>query len=87
MLLAMRVNAQTPLPAGPLKAAERRMPNVQIVAACDLDIDRARAAAARAYTAVDAMLDAENLDFVDTPTGATVLVSSHPFGDDIDALV
>jgi len=48
--------------------AWRRMPNVQIVAACDRQIERAQAAAVRAYCSAEEMLDAEDLDFVDIVT-------------------
>jgi predicted dehydrogenase len=48
--------------------AWRRMPNVQLVAACDYHIERARAAAARAYTSAEEMLRTEELDFVDIVT-------------------
>jgi predicted dehydrogenase len=44
------------------------MPNVQIVAACDREIERAQAAAGRAYSSAEEMLDAEDLDFVDIVT-------------------
>lgn len=48
--------------------AWRRMPDVQIVAAVDPELDRARAVASRVYTNAEAMLDAEKLDFVDIVT-------------------
>ncbi len=48
--------------------AWRRIPNVEIVAASDLSIERARAAAGRAYTSVEEMLKVEDLDFVDIVT-------------------
>jgi len=41
------------------------MPNVRIVAACDRRIERARNVAERAYDSAEAMLAAEDLDFVD----------------------
>lgn len=44
------------------------MPGVDLVAACDLDISRAEAAAPRAYTSIEEMLDRERLDFVDIAT-------------------
>jgi predicted dehydrogenase len=49
-------------------AAWRRMADVEIVAASDLDADRARAAAPRVYTSAAEMLDHEQLDFVDIAT-------------------
>jgi predicted dehydrogenase len=48
--------------------AWRRMPSVNLTAACDLDIQRARAAAPQAYTSAEEMLDREDLDFVDIAT-------------------
>ncbi len=51
--------------------AWRRMPNVQIVAACDPSIERARATAQRAYSSAEEMLNAEDLDFVDIITRST----------------
>jgi D-apiose dehydrogenase len=51
--------------------AWRRIPNVEIVAACDLSVERARAAAPRAYTSAEEMLKAEELDFVDMATRST----------------
>ena len=51
--------------------AWRRIANVEIVAACDLSIERARAAAPRAYTSAEEMLQAEELDFVDIATRST----------------
>jgi D-apiose dehydrogenase len=51
--------------------AWKRMPNVQIVAACDRDIQRAQAAAVRAYSSAEEMLDVEDLDFVDIVTRST----------------
>jgi D-apiose dehydrogenase len=53
------------------QAAWSRIPNVEIVAACDLSIERARAAAPRAYTSAEEMLKAEELDFVDVATRST----------------
>ncbi len=50
------------------QAAWSRIPNVEIVAACDLSIERARAAAPRAYTSAEEMLKVEELDFVDIAT-------------------
>jgi predicted dehydrogenase len=44
------------------------MPGVQIVAAADPDLDRARKTAARAYPSVDEMLEREQLDFLDIAT-------------------
>lgn len=44
------------------------MPNVRMVAACDKILERAEAAAPRAYTSVEAMLETEDLDFVDIVT-------------------
>jgi D-apiose dehydrogenase len=48
--------------------AWRRMPDVQIVAACDPLLERAQAAAPRAYLSAEEMLNAEDLDFVDIVT-------------------
>ena len=48
--------------------AWRRMPDVELVAACDPDLTRAQAAAPRAYASVEAMLASEKLDFVDIAT-------------------
>ncbi len=45
--------------------AWRRMANVRIVAACDSRLERAKAVGERAYASADAMLDVEELDFVD----------------------
>jgi predicted dehydrogenase len=49
-------------------AAWKRMTDVELAAACDLDVERARAAAPQAYTAAAEMLDHEALDFVDIAT-------------------
>ena len=49
--------------------AWRRIPGVEIVAACDADIEKARAFATRAYSCPQEMLDVEELDFVDIATG------------------
>jgi predicted dehydrogenase len=51
--------------------AWRRVPDAEIVAACDLSLERARAAAPRAYTSVEEMLKMEDLDFVDIATRST----------------
>ncbi len=51
-------------------AAWRRMPGVEIVAACDLDPDRARSFADRVYTDAAEMLERESPDFVDIVTRA-----------------
>ncbi len=51
--------------------AWRRVPDAEIVAACDLSLERARAAAPRAYTSVEEMLKVEELDFVDVVTRST----------------
>ena len=48
--------------------AWRRVPDAEIVAACDLSLERALAAAPRAYTSVEEMLKVEDLDFVDIVT-------------------
>jgi predicted dehydrogenase len=45
--------------------AWRRMPNVRIVAACDRYIERAQGVGQRAYESAEAMIAAEDLDFVD----------------------
>jgi predicted dehydrogenase len=52
--------------------AWRRVQNAEIVAACDLSLERARAAAPRAYTSAEEMLRVEDLDFVDIATRSTV---------------
>lgn len=52
-------------------AAWRRIPNVEIVAASDLSLERAQAAAGRAYVSAEAMLQGEDLDFVDIVTRST----------------
>ena len=48
-----------------------RLQNAEIVAACDLSLERARAAAPRAYSSVAEMLRVEDLDFVDIATRST----------------
>jgi D-apiose dehydrogenase len=48
--------------------AWRRMPDVELVAACDPMLERAQAAARRAYTDAAEMLDRERPDFVDIAT-------------------
>jgi len=48
--------------------ARRRIDGVEIVAACDPDLERARAAAARAYRSWEEMLAVEALDFADIVT-------------------
>jgi predicted dehydrogenase len=53
------------------QAAWRRMPDAEIVAACDLSIERARVVAPRAYTSAKEMLQVEDLDFVDIATRST----------------
>jgi D-apiose dehydrogenase len=50
------------------QAAWRRMPNVQIVAACDSCLERAQAAAPRVFVSAEEMLNSEDLDFVDIVT-------------------
>jgi D-apiose dehydrogenase len=47
-----------------------RIPEVEIVAAADLRLDRAQRFATRAYTSAEQMLDCEQLDFVDIATHA-----------------
>jgi D-apiose dehydrogenase len=49
-------------------AAWKRMEDIELVAASDLDAARARAAAPHAYTDAAGMLDRERLDFVDIAT-------------------
>ncbi len=49
-------------------AAWKRMPDIELAAACDLDETRARAAAPRSYRSAEEMLDREALDFVDIAT-------------------
>ncbi|MEZ5355680.1 MAG: Gfo/Idh/MocA family oxidoreductase [Bryobacteraceae bacterium] len=46
----------------------RRMNGVDLAAACDPDLDRAREAAPNAYASVEEMLDREQLDFIDIAT-------------------
>jgi predicted dehydrogenase len=48
--------------------AWRRMEDVELVAACDPDLDRAAAAAPRAYRTLVELLDAETVDFIDIAT-------------------
>jgi len=48
--------------------AWRRIPEVEIVAACDLQLERASKAAPRAYVSAEEMLDREKLDFLDIAT-------------------
>jgi predicted dehydrogenase len=48
--------------------AWRGMPEVDIIAACDLHLERAREAAPRAYSSAEQMFDREQLDFVDIAT-------------------
>ncbi|MBI1895297.1 MAG: Gfo/Idh/MocA family oxidoreductase [Acidobacteria bacterium] len=48
--------------------AWRRMPEVELAAACDLDPGRARAAAPRPYTSAEELLRHERVDFVDIAT-------------------
>jgi len=50
--------------------AWRRIPEVEIVAAADLRLDRAQAFAGRPYRSAEEMLDREQLDFVDIVTRA-----------------
>jgi D-apiose dehydrogenase len=51
--------------------AWRRVRDAEIVAACDLSLERARSVAPRAYTSVAEMLRVEDLDFVDIATRST----------------
>jgi D-apiose dehydrogenase len=48
-----------------------RIPEVEIVAAADLRLDRAQRFASRAYASAEQMLNCEQLDFVDIATHAT----------------
>ncbi|MEZ5401832.1 MAG: Gfo/Idh/MocA family oxidoreductase [Bryobacteraceae bacterium] len=48
--------------------AWRRMSGVTLAAACDPDLDRARAAAPNAYASIEELLDREQLDFIDIAT-------------------
>jgi D-apiose dehydrogenase len=48
-----------------------RLQDAEIVAACDLSLERARSAAPRAYTSIEEMLKVEELDFVDIATRST----------------
>ncbi len=50
--------------------AWRRIPNVALVAACDTSLERASAAAPRAYASAEELLQNEHLDFVDIATRA-----------------
>ncbi len=45
-----------------------RIPEARIVAACDLDVNKARSAAPRAYASPEEMMERECLDFVDIAT-------------------
>lgn len=45
-----------------------RIPEVQLVAACDTDLERARSVCQRAYASAASMLAGETLDFVDIAT-------------------
>jgi D-apiose dehydrogenase len=48
--------------------AWQRIPEAEIVAACDTDLERALASAQRAYASATEMLEREQLDFVDIAT-------------------
>ncbi|HET8549626.1 MAG TPA: Gfo/Idh/MocA family oxidoreductase [Bryobacteraceae bacterium] len=48
--------------------AWRRIPEAEIVAVCDVQMERARGAAPRAYASVEEMLEREDLDFLDIVT-------------------
>lgn len=48
--------------------AWRRIPEAELVAACDPILERARALAPRAYASAEELLDREELDFVDIAT-------------------
>src|SRR5687767_15113856 len=48
--------------------AWRRMPEADLPAACDVDLEKARASAPRAYSSVEEMLDVEKPDFLDIAT-------------------
>src|SRR6266480_3566852 len=48
--------------------AWRRMPGVELAAAADPDLARARQAAPRAYSTAEEMFESERLDFVDIAT-------------------
>ena len=48
--------------------AWRRMPDVEIVAACDLQLSKAQASAPKAYTSIENLLAEEQLDFLDIAT-------------------
>jgi predicted dehydrogenase len=48
--------------------AWRRMPDVEIVAACDVDLSKARVSAPKGYASVEELLQAETLDFIDIAT-------------------
>src|SRR5882724_5609263 len=50
--------------------AWRRMPGVELAAAADPDLARARQAAPRAYSTAEEMFESERLDFVDIATRA-----------------
>src|SRR3974390_372886 len=45
--------------------AWRAIPEVELVAACDVNLERAKTAAPRAYASAVEMLDRESVDFVD----------------------
>lgn len=48
--------------------AWRRIEDVEIIAACDLDLAKAQACASKAYDSVDRMLDEVEVDFLDVAT-------------------
>jgi predicted dehydrogenase len=49
--------------------AWKRIPEVELVAACDRQLSRAQALAPRAYGSAEELLERESLDFVDIATG------------------
>jgi D-apiose dehydrogenase len=51
--------------------AWRRMPSVQIVAACDSFVERAKAVTPNGYASAEKMLEGEDLDFVDIASRST----------------
>jgi predicted dehydrogenase len=53
------------------REAWQRMPNVRIIAACDRYIERAEGVAEKVYSSAEAMLDAEELDFIDIVSRST----------------
>src|SRR5436305_1717362 len=75
--IVSRMNASAPLRGGIIGCGFfaqfhidgwRRMPGVELAAAADPDLERARKAAPAAYSTAAEMLETERLDFVDIAT-------------------